>query len=103
MVEIDLDAQFRCGGSQEYVRWVKRLLGLEPVARSPGAAIPHFEVSVADDPHEMEAYLRSKLNDGYSARIAAGYCWPWSDPRSDGTLVPDVRIGELGPTVEPQG
>jgi uncharacterized protein len=27
------------------------------------------------------------------ARIAAGYCWPWSKPRSDGTLVDDVVIG----------
>lgn len=24
--------------------------------------------------------------------MAAGFCWPWSDPRDDGTLVPDVRI-----------
>ena len=31
---------------------------------------------------------------GYGARIAAGYCWPWSDPRRDGTLVPDVVIGD---------
>ncbi|WP_137123420.1 DNA/RNA helicase domain-containing protein [Segeticoccus rhizosphaerae] len=40
----------------------------------------------------MEAYLRARLDDGYSARMAAGYCWPWSDPRPDGTLVPDVQI-----------
>ncbi len=25
--------------------------------------------------------------------MAAGYCWPWSDPRSDGSLVSDVIIG----------
>jgi hypothetical protein len=25
--------------------------------------------------------------------MSAGYCWPWSDPRPDGTLVNDVRIG----------
>ena len=25
---------------------------------------------------------------------AAGYCWPWNDPRPDGTLVPDVVIGD---------
>jgi len=24
--------------------------------------------------------------------MAAGYCWPWSDPNRDGTLVPDVAI-----------
>jgi hypothetical protein len=41
----------------------------------------------------MESALRAKVAGGYGARIAAGYCWPWSDPRSDKTLVPDVQIG----------
>ena len=40
----------------------------------------------------MEAILEAKMADGYGARMAAGYCWPWSDPRSDGSLVPDVQI-----------
>ena len=35
-----------------------------------------------------------KLDAGYGARIAAGYCWPWSDPRPDGSLEPDVIIGD---------
>jgi DUF2075 family protein len=26
--------------------------------------------------------------------MAAGFCWKWSDPRSDGTLVDDVVIGD---------
>jgi len=43
---------------------------------------------------EMEAYLSTKLEGGYSARIAAGYCWPWSDPRIDGSLVSDVQVGD---------
>jgi DUF2075 family protein len=25
--------------------------------------------------------------------MTAGFCWPWSDPRKDDTLVPDVHIG----------
>jgi DUF2075 family protein len=25
--------------------------------------------------------------------MTAGYCWPWSDQRSDGSLVPDIVIG----------
>lgn len=91
--KIDLDAQFRCGGSEEYVIWVKRLLGLLPGGPIEWIDDPHFEVGVADNPWEMEGYLATKLDDGYSARIAAGYCWPWSDPRKDGTLVPDVQIG----------
>ncbi|TWD73143.1 hypothetical protein FB561_7028 [Kribbella amoyensis] len=91
---IDLDAQFRCGGSEEYVQWVLRLLGLgdgEPVA---WRGDPSFEVVIADTAAAMEAMLREKADAGYGARMAAGYCWPWSDPRADQTLVHDVRIDD---------
>ncbi len=92
--KIDLDAQFRCGGSEEYVRWVKRLLGLDPGGPLEWTGDPGFEVEVADSPYELEASLSTKLEGGYSARIAAGYCWPWSDPRDDGSLPADVNIGD---------
>ncbi|WP_218040898.1 DNA/RNA helicase domain-containing protein [Acrocarpospora macrocephala] len=39
-------------------------------------------------------FLRAKQADGYSARIGAGFCWPWSDHLADGTLVDDVQIGD---------
>ena len=92
--KIDLDAQFRCGGSEEYLIWVKRLLGLLPGGPIEWAGDPHFDVEVAESPWELEAYLSTKLEGGYSARIAAGYCWPWSDPRKDGSLIPDVQLGD---------
>ena len=89
---IQLDEQFRCGGSELYIQWVLRLLALEP-----GGPIPweddSFALEVVDSPQEMEHRLRGKLGDGYGARMTAGYCWPWSDPRQDGSLVPDVSIG----------
>lgn len=91
---IVLGEQFRCGGSEEYVQWVVRLLGLSedqpPVVWSGD---PQFDVLVAETPEEMERYLLSQMQQGYTARITAGYCWPWSDAGKDGTLVPDVRIG----------
>ena len=89
---IDLDGQFRCGGSEEYVDWVLRLLGLSEAAPISLEADPAFSVVVAESPAEMEAILEAKMAEGYGARMAAGYCWPWSDPRSDGSLVPDVQI-----------
>jgi DUF2075 family protein len=49
---------------------------------------------VADSPQELEHALHVKLQAGYGARMAAGYCWPWSDPRPDGTLEADVVIGD---------
>jgi hypothetical protein len=91
---IALGEQFRCGGSEEYVHWVVRLLGLDgdhpPTAWSDD---PQFRVLLAETPEEMERYLVSQMQQGYSARMTAGYCWPWSDARKDGSLVPDVQIG----------
>ncbi|WP_233712294.1 DUF2075 domain-containing protein [Kribbella turkmenica] len=91
--QVDLDAQFRCGGSEEYVQWVQRLLGLCEGGPTDWPGDPAFEVRVAESPEEMESVLLDKIAAGYGARISAGYCWPWSDPRPDGTLVEDVQIG----------
>jgi len=90
--EVSLDEQFRCGGSRAYEEWVLRLLGLREDSPAPWPGDDHFSVSAAESPQELEALLRSKLDKGYSARMTAGFCWPWSDPHPDGTLVPDVRL-----------
>ena len=92
--KISLNDQFRCGGSEAYLNWIIRLLGLSQGAPFPWAGDPSFEVHVADGPYELEHLLRLKLDSGYGARMAAGFCWPWSDPRSDGSLVNDVVIGD---------
>lgn len=91
---IDLDAQFRCGGSLKYVQWVQQMLGLSPGGPEPWDGDEGFEVWVSSSPSEMEAWLETRLAEGYNARIAAGYCWRWSDPRPDGSLVPDVQIDD---------
>lgn len=91
---VPLDGQFRCGGSRKYEEWVLRLLGLEDGGPQPWTGDDHFEVTVAESPWEMQSVLLGKLSGGYSARISAGYCWPWSDARPDGSLVSDVRVGD---------
>ncbi|MBX6383123.1 MAG: DUF2075 domain-containing protein [Microbispora sp.] len=91
--QVDLNAQFRCGGSRAYEEWVLRLLGLNGEDPQPWTGDPHFEVTLAESPYELEGLLRAKLGDGYSARMTAGFCWPWSDPDGD-RLVPDVRIDD---------
>jgi hypothetical protein len=92
--KISLDSHFRCGGSEEYLRWVERFLGLEAGGPLAWPGDPVFALEVADSPQEMEQALRAKLDAGYGARMAAGYCWPWSDSRPDGTLEADVVIGD---------
>ncbi|MGG2458706.1 DNA/RNA helicase domain-containing protein [Streptomyces sp. RGM 3693] len=90
---VDLDAQFRCGGSRAYEAWVLQLLGLAPGGPHTWRGDDNFEVQVADSPAQLENFLRARRDEGHSARITAGFCWPWSRPNKDGTLVDDVSIG----------
>jgi len=90
---VHLGEQFRCGGSQEYLLWTQKLLGLVEGAPERWRGDPQLAVRVAESPQEMEHLLRVQMEQGYSARISAGYCWPWSDPRPDGSLVNDVQVG----------
>jgi hypothetical protein len=93
VIEVPLDAQFRCGGSRAYEEWVRRLLGIDEGGPIGWDGDTYFEVRLAESPDELEELLRLKASEEYSARNTAGFCWPWSDPRSDGTLVDDVVIG----------
>ncbi|MGW3545286.1 DNA/RNA helicase domain-containing protein [Nocardia niigatensis] len=105
---VRLDGQFRCGGSDAFDTWVRRLLGLS----TPGSAVEppiswsqltagiddDFRVTSAASPMGLEAWLQTQHEThGGTARMAAGYCWPWSDPAHDAggkRLVDDVRIGD---------
>jgi uncharacterized protein len=91
---VQLDAQFRCGGSRAYERWVLKLLGLEPGGPVPWDGDENFTLSITPGPSVMERRLRALLDQGYGARIAAGYCWHWSDPVPGAGLKPDVQIGD---------
>ncbi len=94
VVEVtDLEGTFRAGGSKRYQRWVQRLLGLDtsdPVAWRPDG---RMTLTVADSPEQMEQFIRERGVEGATARITAGFCWPWSNPDGE-RLVDDVRIGD---------
>ena len=90
---VELDAQFRCGGSALYLQGVLRLLGLAPGGPMSWPGDDSFQLLTASDPDEVESVLRARMHEGYGARMTAGYCWPWSDPTQDGRLVADVRVG----------
>lgn len=91
---ISLEDQFRCGGSAAYVDWVERLLELTPGGPSAWEGDERFDVDVVDSPQELEHVMQAHRDAGFGARLSAGYCWPWSDPRPDGSLVNDVVIGD---------
>ncbi|MFG3229801.1 DNA/RNA helicase domain-containing protein [Kitasatospora sp. NPDC048194] len=92
---VELDSQFRCGGSDAYLHWVVRLLGLEPggpVGWEPDGKVA---LEVVDSPQELEAFLEARRAEGYGARMSAGYCWKWTTKVAPGDPLPlDVHIGD---------
>lgn len=55
-----------------------------------------FDFDVLDSPHDLLAWVRARnVAEPNSARLTAGWCWPWSDPRPDGALVDDIVIGDF--------
>lgn len=92
---VPLESQFRCGGSDAYLRWVVRLLGLEPGGPVVWEPDDRMQLLVAEGPQEMEAFLESRRAQGYGARMSAGYCWRWSpEPKPGHPLPLDVVIGD---------
>ncbi|MFD9053121.1 DNA/RNA helicase domain-containing protein [Streptomyces zaomyceticus] len=93
---VELDSQFRCGGSDAYVQWVADLLGLEggePTVWEPDGKV---QLLVADSPQELEDFLVARRGEDYGARMSAGYCWKWTTKITPDmhALPTDVVIGD---------
>jgi hypothetical protein len=92
--EYELEGQFRCNGSEGYVSWVENTLEIRRTSHVLWDPSDAFEFLVAESPDELEAWVRTKAADDHTARLSAGFCWPWSNPDRHGMLVPDVEIGD---------
>nr|WP_206314387.1 DUF2075 domain-containing protein [Streptomyces coryli] len=90
----DLKGTFRSGGSERYQGWVQQLLGLG-TASDPAPWQPDGKMTlvVADTPEQMEQFIRTRDPRRTTARITAGFCWPWSNPNGS-QLINDVHIGD---------
>lgn len=90
---INLNTQFRCSGSSAYIDWLDSVLNIGGQPDLSWKLNNEYEFKIMDSPWELEAKIKEKVKQGNTARIVAGFCWPWSDPQKDGSLVSDVRIG----------
>jgi DUF2075 family protein len=91
---VELNGQFRCAGCEGYIEWVNDLMGPSPSLAGAWLPAHEYDLRVFDSPEALETVVRAAQSDGDTARLVAGFCWPWSDPEADGTLVDDVVIGK---------
>ncbi|MEU8546037.1 DNA/RNA helicase domain-containing protein [Streptomyces roseoverticillatus] len=86
---IDLVVQFRCSGSQAYQRWIDTLFSTahthEPWAGND------YDLTVASCPCALDTWVGKHIATGNSARITAGFCWPWNAPDRP-PLPPEVSL-----------
>ncbi len=94
VAEYELEVQFRCSGSAGFVNWVNNTLGIERTANQLWTGAEAFDFRILPSPSSVEAAIRAKVREGVTARMVAGYCWDWSKPNPDGTLVDDIVIGD---------
>ena len=79
VVELELDTQFRCNGSDMYLKWIDTTLGVRPTPQVLWDPSDPFDFDIVDSVDELEALVRSKVAAGQTARMSAGFCWPWSN------------------------
>lgn len=92
--ECELTSQFRCNGSDNYLNWLEEVLYNKPV--SSRFSKLDYDLRVFDSPKEMYEKLVEQNNQpGQTARLMAGFCWPWSTEVINGDLVKDVQIGDF--------
>ena len=94
IAEFELQTQFRCSGSDAYLQWLDHVLDIRETEITEFDA--KMEFRIFDNPSEMMNKIRKRNREKpNSARIAAGFCWIWSKPNTDGSLVNDVKIGNF--------
>jgi uncharacterized protein len=99
--EFELKTQFRCSGSDGYLNWLDNALGIRETANLKLTENEKMDFRIFGSPRALYDAIRKKNEERpNSARMAAGFCWPWSNPKPDGTLVEDVVIGDFKMTWE---
>jgi hypothetical protein len=91
-------------GSNDYLLWLESVLGYTDEQRILRKN-EIFDFKIFDSPQAIYDALRIKEEEKpNSARMVAGFCWPWSQKLDiNGELVKDVHIGDFAMPWETHG
>ena len=90
---LELNCQFRCAGSDEYMNWLDHLLqydNLRPIKLREGA----YDIRLVDDPTVMMAQIKEHNAVNNKSRVVAGYCWAWESRNNKNAM--DIVMPEFG-------
>ena len=92
IMELKLESEFRCNGSDNYLKFIDYLLG---ITNDYDGKI-NYDITICDSPQELESLIKTKNIENNKSRIVAGYCWNWNKDEIDNTNYHDIKIGEYG-------
>ncbi len=92
VTKFDLKSQFRCSGSNDYLKFVDFMLGISSNNRFDKI---DYDIKVVDTIYELKSIVYEKNKKSLS-RILAGYCWDWNKKEVDNSNYHDIKIDDFG-------
>jgi len=90
-----LNMQMRCDSSSDYIKWIDSVFYGD--GTSDQQKIPYY-FHICESAAELHGHIMARAEEGYTARICAGYCWPWHKTLKDkntGTFFDDIVLGDF--------
>lgn len=87
-----LVSQFRCNGSDRYVAFLDRILGLSDTDEVLSTDDFDFDIKLFEDPNQMRMYLSQKNAINNKARMLAGYCYEWKSKSNSNGNIYDIYL-----------
>jgi len=78
IIELELEAQFRCAGAEGFINWVDHTLQIRDTANFDGWDKEAFEFEICDSPNDVYDKIREQNRNGKNARMLAGFAWKWT-------------------------
>ena len=91
VVEMKLESQFRCNGSDGYISWLDDVLEIGNTANFDGFEFD-YDFRIVDNPNELRELIEEKNKINNKARVVAGYCWDWITAGKTNSSIFDISI-----------
>ncbi len=96
IIELELEAQFRCAGAEGFINWVDHTLQIRDTANFDGWDKETFDFEICDSPHDVYDKICEHNGNGNNARMLAGYAWKWTaeEDGNNNAQIEDVTIDD---------
>lgn len=93
VVELELESQFRCNGSDGYLAWLDDVLQVRETANRD-LKDANYDFRVFDSPVALFDAVKARNQGANKSRVVAGYCWDWRSKSQP--LAFDITFPEHG-------